>query len=282
MTDVTCYTRQRLRRVAAEPVVPVSGVHFEHMAKPTRTLLTVIALVALAVPSPLSLLACSDSGEMAPVEKPLTEEDIGRYTLWWALSQDNYQKNRWFGVKTLQNPLDAWIIQEIIYEVRPDFIVETGTFKGGSAALWAVILEHVNPAGRVITIDITDVTQQAKQLPIVQRKVDFLVGSSVDPAIVAEVKERVSGGRTLVILDSLHTRDHVLAELWAYAPLVDVGSYLIVQDTGLWQPIRNHPGGWASDAVEEFIAESDAFVADQSRERFWLTNCPSSWLKRVR
>ena len=71
----------------------------------------------------------------------------------------------------------------------------------------------MNPAGRVITIDITDVTHQAKQLPIVQRKVDFLVGSSVDPAIVAEVEKRVAGGRTLVILDSLHTRDHVLAEL---------------------------------------------------------------------
>jgi cephalosporin hydroxylase len=263
-------------------VAPASGVYFEHMAKPTRTLLTVVALAALAAPSPLSVLGCSDSDETAPAGKPPTEKEIGRFTRWWALSQDNYQKNHWFGVQTLQNPLDAWIIQEIIYEVRPDFIVEAGTLKGGSAALWAVILEHVNPAGRVITIDITDQTQQAKQLPIVQRKVDFLVGSSIDPAIVTEVMKRVAGGRTLVILDSLHTRDHVLAELRAYAALVDVGSYVIVQDTGVWRPRRNHPGGWASDAVEEFLEENDAFVADHTRERFWLTNCPSSWLKRVR
>jgi cephalosporin hydroxylase len=252
------------------------------MAKSTRTLPTVVALAALVISSTLSLLACSDSGETAPAEKPLTEEEIGRFMRWWALSQDYYSKNRWLGIETLQNPLDAWIIQEIIFEVRPDFIVEAGTFKGGSAALWAVILEQVNPAGRVITIDITDVTEQARQLPIVERKVDFLVGSSIDPAIVAEVKKRVAGGRTLVILDSLHTRDHVLAELRAYAPLVDVGSYLIVQDTGLWQPVRDHPEGWASDAVEEFLGENDSFVADRSRERFWLTNCPGSWIERVR
>jgi len=145
-----------------------------------------------------------------------------------------------------------------------------------------MILEQVNPAGRVITIDVTDITEEARQLPVVQRKVDFLVGSSTDPAIVAEVKKRVAGGRVLVILDSLHTRDHVLGELRAYAPLVDVGSYLIVQDTGLWRPVRDHPEGWASDAVDAFLAENDAFESDGSRERFWLTNCPQSWLKRVR
>lgn len=246
-----------------------------------RTLLAVVTVAALAVPSSLLLLACSDSGETTPAANPLTEEEIGRFARWWSLSQDNYNKSRWLGIQTLQNPMDAWIIQEIIHQVRPDVIVEAGTLKGGSAALWAVILEQANPAGRVITIDITDDTRKARKLPIVQRKVDFLVGSSIDPAILAEVRQRVAGKRTLVILDSLHTRDHVLAELRAYAALVSLGSYMIVQDTGVWRPRRGHPEGWASDAVEEFLDENDAFVADRSRERFWLTNCPGSWLKRV-
>lgn len=230
----------------------------------------------------LGVLLSSGCQRSDDVETPLADHEIDRFVRWWGLEQDYYKKNRWLGIQTLQNPLDAWIIQEVIYEVRPDFIIEAGTFKGGSAALWAMLLEQVNPDGRVITIDVTDITEEARQLPVVQRKVDFLVGSSTDPATLAEVKKRVAGGRVLVILDSLHTRDHVLDELRAYAPLVEVGSYLIVQDTGLWRPVRDHPGGWASDAVETFLAENDGFEIDPSRERFWLTNCPQSWLKRVR
>ncbi len=221
-------------------------------------------------------------GNDEAVEAPLTDHEKDRFVRWWGLEQDYYKKNRWLGIQTLQNPLDAWIIQEVIYEVRPDFIIEAGSYQGGSAALWALLLEQVTPNGRVITIDITDTTEEARKLSVVQRRVDFLVGSSTDPAIVADVTKRVAGGRVLVILDSLHTRDHVLGELRAYAPLVDVGSYVIVQDTGLWRPVRDHPEGWASDAVEAFLAENDAFEPDRSRERFWLTNCPQAWLKRVR
>jgi cephalosporin hydroxylase len=73
----------------------------------------------------------------------------------------------------------------------------------------------------------------------------------------------------------------VLAELRAYAPLVNVGSYAIVQDTGLGRPVRDHPGGWASDAVDAFLAEDPRFEVDPSRERFILTNCPRGFLKRV-
>ncbi len=94
-------------------------------------------------------------------------------------------RNKWFGVTTLQHPFDAWIQQEIIFEIKPDFIVETGTFQGGSAGLWATILEHANPDGRVISIDIEDKRSSAhRSLPIVKRRVDFILGSSTDPAIV--------------------------------------------------------------------------------------------------
>ena len=129
-----------------------------------------------------------------------------------------WTSTRWLGVPTAQNPNDAWIHQEIIARVKPDFIVEAGTWNGGSAGLWATILQQVNPTGRVITIDIKDYVSAAKELPIVKEKVDFLIGSSVDPAIVAEITRRVNGKKVLVILDSNHSKGHVLAEMKAYAP----------------------------------------------------------------
>jgi cephalosporin hydroxylase len=191
-----------------------------------------------------------------------------------------YQESRWLGVETLQNPMDAWVTQEIIQEVKPDFIVEAGTYKGGSALLWAMVLEEVNPQGRVITIDIEDKVTLAKVQPIWSERIDFLVGSSTDPAIAAEVERRVAGGRVLVILDSLHTRDHVQAELELYSPLVNAGSYIIVQDTGIWKPAPLK--SWASEGVRRFLEANDSFVVDSKRERFVITNNPRGYLKRVR
>jgi cephalosporin hydroxylase len=182
-------------------------------------------------------------------------------------------QNRFLGVSTLQNPNDAWIIMEILQEVKPDLVVETGTYHGGSAALWAVILEQINPSGRVLTIDIEDQRdRRAIQLPISKRRVDFLLGGSTDPEIVAEVVRRAEGKRVLVLLDSLHSKEHVAAELEAYAPLVPVGSYVIVQDT---------PAGPLS-AIDEFLATSSTFVADRARERYANTNTVRGYLRRVR
>lgn len=189
-------------------------------------------------------------------------------------------KSTWFGVGARQNPLDVWITQEILYEVKPDFVIETGTFLGGSAALWATILQEINPQARVITVDVKDMAAKARKLPIVQRKVDFLVGSSTDPAIVAEISQRVAGKPVVVILDALHTRDHVLAELEAYAPMVPVGSYIIVQDTGIGVPIQGME--WAGDGVRDFLAKNDDFEVDLSRERFQITNNARGFLRRVR
>jgi cephalosporin hydroxylase len=190
----------------------------------------------------------------------------------WAKHQPVF-RSRFLGVRTMQNPLDAWVVQEVIVEVVPDVIVEAGTAYGGSSLLWSMLLREVNPEGRVITIDIEDRREErARQHPLARGHVDFLHGSSTDPAIIAEVKSRVGGRRVLVLLDSLHTREHIAAELAAYAPLVAKGSYVIVQDTPL--------GG--EEAIAEFIARDDRFVVDRSRERFVLTNSRSGYLKRVR
>lgn len=182
-------------------------------------------------------------------------------------------KNRFLGVWTVQNPSDAWIVMEIMYEVKPDLIVEAGTFHGGSANLWAIILEHINPDGKVITIDIEDQRElRAKELPIAKERVEFLLGSSTDPKVVAEVHRQAKGKKVLVLLDSLHSKEHVAAELEAYAPIVNVGSYVIIQDT-LMGP---------KPAIDEFLAATDSFVADRQRERYPDTNSVRGYLKRVK
>ena len=196
-------------------------------------------------------------------------------------------RNTWFGVRTYQHPFDVWIQQEIIFEVKPDFIVETGTFQGGSAGLWATILEHANPDGRVITIDIEDQRTPAHlSLPIVKRRVDFLLGSATDPAIIAEVARRVQGSKVLVILDDAKSPLHILAELKAYSPMVSVGSYVIVQGTHLGHRVRQWRGPpWAAGAfkgVQMFMASTDEFMIDYSREALIATESPGGFLKRIR
>jgi cephalosporin hydroxylase len=198
-------------------------------------------------------------------------------------SPNTWRVNKWLGILTEQNPNDVWITQEIIVETRPDFIIETGTLCGGSAALWSTILEQVNPEGRVITIDILDQAQQARRLPIVKKHVDFLHGSSTAPGIVDYVKNRVKGNRVLVILDSDHSKQHVLNELAAYAPLVTVGSYLIVQDTDVnGHPVDRTFGPGPMEALAEFLAANRNFVPDRGRERLMFTMHPRGYLKRTR
>jgi cephalosporin hydroxylase len=181
--------------------------------------------------------------------------------------------NKFLGVSTLQNPLDVWITLEIMWEVKPDIVIECGTYHGGSALLWATMLEQINPEGRVITIDIEDKREpDAKTFDIAKRKVDFLLGSSTSPKIVQEVEKRVEGKRVLVILDSLHTPEHVLNELRAYSPFVQTGSYIIVQDT-IVGPDK---------AIEKFFTESQDFEIDAGRERLLITNNMGGFLKRVK
>ncbi len=220
--------------------------------------------------------ASEDAGARGVVGSP--DKAIIAFSRLWADRLNIYRESRFLGVQTLQNPTDAWVTQEIIQEVKPDFIVETGTYKGGSALFWAMVLAAVNPAGRVITIDIEDNVTDARDRALWKERIDFLVGSSTDPKIVDEVRRRVQGGRVLVILDSLHTADHVYDELQMYAPLVNVGSYVIVQDTGLGNTVIYK---WAAGGVRRFLHEDACFRIDEARERFMITNNPRGYLRRV-
>jgi cephalosporin hydroxylase len=109
-------------------------------------------------------------------------------------------------------------------------------------------------------------------MPIAKEKITFLLGSSTDPKVVAEVHRRAKGKRVLVLLDSLHSKAHVAGELAAYAPLVTRGSYIIVQDT----PVG--PIG----AIEDFMANNDKFIIDRKRERYPDMNSIKGFLRRVK
>jgi cephalosporin hydroxylase len=196
--------------------------------------------------------------------------ESGRYGRSWG-------RTHWRGVRALKCPFDLWVYQEILADVRPELIVETGTRYGGSALFLADCCELLG-RGRVLTIDI----EHQPDLPEHPR-IEYLLGSSVDPAIVERARAAAAGAApVLVILDSDHRRDHVLAELRAYAPLVTRGSYLIVEDSNLnGHPVFEEHGPGPYEAIEAFLAESDELVPDREREeKFFLTFNPMGYLRK--
>ena len=171
----------------------------------------------------------------------------------------------WLGRRALKCPLDLWMYQEIIFRTRPDLIVETGTASGGSALFLASICDLLGH-GRVVSIDIE------KQARPRHERITYLNGSSLDVNVNAE-------GRTMVILDSDHSKDHVLAELRRFAPLVSPGCYLIVEDTSVGMVLPEFGPGPA-EAVAEFLTEADLFEIDRDCEKFLLTFNPGGYLRR--
>jgi cephalosporin hydroxylase len=184
----------------------------------------------------------------------------------------------WRGVKTLRCPLDLWLYQEIIFETRPELIIEAGTANGGGAFYLASLCEMLE-CGHVMSIDI----RHSPTLPK-HARLTYLTGSSVAPDIVATVKARAHDAKqVLIILDSDHSQAHVLAELRAYAPLVRSGGYLIVEDTIVnGHPVRSDFGAGPMEAIEEFLAETSDWVIDRNMEKFLLSFNRNGYLKRVR
>jgi cephalosporin hydroxylase len=190
---------------------------------------------------------------------------------------DAWTDATWLGAQALKNPLDLWVYQEIMAETRPELVVETGTYRGGSAFFLASICDLLG-AGEVLSLDIEPVRDDYPK----HARITYVGGrSSTDPEVVAEVRARAEGKRTLVILDSDHSRSHVEAELAEYAPLVPVGGYVIVEDSNIGQ-IREDLLPGPLEAIEAFLGRTDAFEIDRSREKFLITFNPSGYLRRVR
>lgn len=184
----------------------------------------------------------------------------------------------WLGVKTFKCPLDLWIYQEILFELRPRYIVETGTAAGGSALFLASLCDLLG-GGEVITIDIEEQAERPAH-----PRIKYLRGSSVDESLVGQIKATVKdAGPVMVILDSDHSKEHVLDELRIYGEMVTEESYLIVEDTNVnGHPVFQLHGPGPMEAVEQFLRETDGFAADREREKFFVTFNPKGFLRKLK
>ncbi len=208
----------------------------------------------------------------------LAARAYGRY--YYTNAAHTWKNTTWLGVPIWKNPKDLWVYQEILWELKPDLIIETGTNLGGSALFFASMLDLVaaDAGGRVMTVDIT----AHKELPEHPR-IEYLHGSSIAPEIVTRFADAAAQAScVLVVLDSDHHYDHVVAELRALHDFVTVGSYLIVEDTNInGHPVNPFfgPGPW--EAVDTFLAEQPGFVPDRSREKYMHTFNPRGFLQRT-
>lgn len=212
----------------------------------------------------------------------------------WSLRY--YHTFTWFGRPLLQLPEDLIRLQEVVYQVRPDVIVETGVFDGGSLLFHASLCEAMGK-GRVIGIDIeirAGVREALRDHPLAHR-VELLEGDSASASMVSAVRAKVGNDEVaMVILDSNHTRAHVAAELEAYAPLVTRGSCIVAAD-GIMRDLADVPSGepeWAHDhpaaAAREFLERHPEF---EMRQPEWKVNTspltqnvtywPDGWLWRI-
>lgn len=189
----------------------------------------------------------------------------------WYISKFDFtgETRHWLGVPIWKFPLDLWVYQEIISETKPDVLIDSGTYKGGSALFFASIFDLLKN-GRVLSIDIVAFPNRPQH-----ERIAYLLGSSTSDEIIQKVKESIHPGeRVMVSLDSDHHKAHVLDELRVYCNIVTKGNYLVVEDTA------TEPG--PREAVEEFLKTNSDYIQDRSREKFGVTMFPGGWLERVR
>lgn len=215
---------------------------------------------------------------------------------------------RHMGRPVIQYPQDIVAMQELIWKVRPDLIIETGIAHGGSLILSASMLALLDLCDAIdagttldprhsrrkvlgIDIEIRDHNRAAIEAHPMASRIRMFEGSSIDPRTIAQVREAASGyERVLVCLDSNHTHAHVLAELEAYAPLTSVGSYCIVFDTlvedmppELFKDRPWRPGDSPKTAVHEYLKGHSEFEVDSTiPQKLVITVAPDGYLKRVR
>jgi cephalosporin hydroxylase len=231
-----------------------------------------------------------DISQMARDEK-ITE--LGRLFIKETLKYKYSLNFTWLGRPIIQLPQDIIAVQEIIWEVKPDLIIETGIAHGGSLIFHASLLELIDGDGIVLGIDI-DIRKhnrlEIEKHPMFKR-IRMIEGSSVDQPTVDRVHDFSEGkGRILVILDSNHTHDHVLRELELYSPLVTKGSYLIVLDTVIEDlpegSFPDRPWGRGNNprtAVWEFLKTNGRFEIDRNiQNKLVITSAPDGYLKCIK
>ncbi len=215
-------------------------------------------------------------------------------TTWRAMALERKYMNNfsWLGRPMIQLPMDAMAMQEIIWNVKPDLIIETGVAHGGSVIMSASMLQLIGHGDVVgIDIDIRAHNRQAIESHPLSSRIKLIEGSSVDEITVDQVKKLAAGKTTvLVFLDSNHTHDHVLAELDAYGPLVTLNSYIVVFDTFVedlpndyeWTDRPWGKGNNPRTAVWEWLEKNQNFSIDRSIEdKLLITSAPDGFLRRT-
>lgn len=244
------------------------------------------------------------------IRKQGSVEGLARQSLDWILATHPYNYSyhfNWLGLPIIQYPMDIVATQELIWDIKPDLIIETGIARGGSLIMSAsmlalleiadsreagVVVDPRAPQRMVVGIDI-EIRNHNRQVieahPLSDRILMF-EGSSVDPGVVGCVKEFASGySRVMVLLDSSHTHDHVLAELEAYAPLVGPCSYCVVFDTliedlpaDMFLDRPWGPGNNPKTAVRQFLADHPEFQSDTTiDDKLLISVAPEGYLQRV-
>lgn len=239
-----------------------------------------------------SRLTLSHGGESRTVDMYSREGLALLAGLWTKLSAEYrlmYEPS-WMGIPIIQIPDDILMMQELVWKVRPDVIVECGVAHGGSAVFYASLCALVGK-GRVIGVDveIRKYNRVAIEAHPMAGRIELMESSSIEPSTVAAIRDRVAGAEVvLVVLDSDHSRDHVRAELDAYAPMVTPGSYIVAMDgaQGLVSDIPRGKREWRDDnplpAIEAFLREHREFVVDPHYTRLLVTANPNGYLRRLR
>jgi len=242
----------------------------------------------------------SDINEDNMVTRMYSDNNVKSNTYEWikSISPYKYTYNfKWLGIPIIQLPQDMIAVQELLYAIKPDLVIEMGIAHGGSLIFSASMLEINALCGgprdaKVLGVDI-DIRPHNRKLieehPLFSR-ISMIEGSSIEPSVIQQVKDNAKGKQCVfVCLDSNHTHNHVLSELNAYAPLVTIGSYCVVFDTNIEDmPVDmslDKPWGSGNNpktAVWDYLKSHPEFEIDKSIEqKLLITASPDGYLKRI-
>ena len=199
---------------------------------------------------------------------------------------------RWLGRPIIQFPQDMVAVQELIWKIKPDFIIESGIARGGSLIFYASILELLNH-GKIIGVDI-DIRKHNRieiENHTLFKRIKLIEGSSIDDSVIHKIKKIIKDKKKIMILlDSHHTEQHVLEELEKYSPFVRSGSYVVVFDTIIENMKKHHSenrpwnhGNNPKTAVTKFLKKNKRFKIDKEiQKKLLITSCPDGYLKCIK
>lgn len=237
------------------------------------------------------------SERAADITAMAEDEELHQKSIDWMLHADKYKYTynySWMGRPIIKFPTDIVATQQIVWDVKPDLIIETGIAHGGSLVLSASLLEMIGGEGQVLGIDIDIREHNRKEIEAhpMMKRIQMIEGSSTAPEVIDQVYSVASkASHVMVFLDSLHSHEHVYKELQLYAPLVTVGSYLVLPDTF----IEYFPKGYYSDnrpwdvgnnpmtAMRQFLKENSDFEVDNELcSKLMITEAFDGYLRRVK